>query len=82
MADSPTNKDSPTEEAPVVEQISEPVQDDTPNSLTLPPVTEAELNAIGAKIMRAELMGNTAKVESLKRELEALRARKERTVLK
>ena len=77
VADSPTNKDSPTEEVPVEEEINEPVQDDTPDSPTLPPVTEAELNAIGAKIMRAELMGNTAKVESLKRELEALRARKE-----
>ena len=77
VADSPTDRGSPVEEVPVEEQISEPVQDDTPDSPTLPPVTEAELNAVGAKIMRAELMGNTAKVESLKRELEALHARKE-----
>ena len=75
VADSPTNKGSPME-VPVEETI-DPLLDDNPDSSTPPPVTDAELNAIGAKIMRAELMGNTAKVESLKRELEALHARKE-----
>ena len=76
VADSPTDKDDISMEIPI-EETSETVHDVTPDSPTLPPVTEAELNAIGAKIMRAELMGNTAKVESLKRELEALHARKE-----
>lgn len=76
VADSPSDKDSAME-VPVEEETTEPVQqDDAPDSPTLPPVTDAELNAIGAKIMRAELMGNTAKVESLKLELEALHARK------
>ena len=37
------------------------------------PVTEAQLNSLGAKLMKAELMGNPAKVEKLKSELERLR---------
>ena len=63
-------------EVPAEEETTEPANDDAPDSPTLPSVTDAELNAIGAKIMRAELMGNTGKVESLKRELEALQARR------
>ena len=37
------------------------------------PVTDAQLNSLGAKLMKAELLGNAAKVEHLKKELERLR---------
>lgn len=37
------------------------------------PVTEAQLNSLGAKLMKAELVGNSEKVEKLKKELERLR---------
>lgn len=36
------------------------------------PVTEAQLNSLGAKLMKAELMGNNNKIETLKSELERL----------
>ena len=41
-------------------------------------VTDAQLNALGAKLMKAELMGNMTKVAALKSELERLRALKEK----
>lgn len=41
-------------------------------------VTDTQLNALGAKLMKAELMGNMTKVATLKRELERLRALKEK----
>ena len=41
------------------------------------PVTDSQLNAIGAKLMKAELMGDSEKVESLKEELAKLRKLKE-----
>ena len=41
------------------------------------PVTDSQLNAIGAKLMKAELMGDNEKVESLKEELAKLRKLKE-----
>ena len=41
VTDSPTDRGSPVEEVPVEEQISEPLQDDTPDSPTLPPVTDS-----------------------------------------
>ena len=41
-------------------------------------VTDTQLNALGAKLMKAELMGNATKVATLKRELERLRALKEK----
>jgi len=71
--DSPPDKNSPMEDA-TVEAMNYDAPSDSPE---VAPVTDAELNAIGAKIMRAELMGNAAKVETLKCELETLRARKE-----
>ncbi|XP_065897153.1 CWF19-like protein 2 [Dysidea avara] len=71
--DSPPDRNSPMEDA----TMETTDYDAPPDSPEVAPVTDAELNAIGAKIMRAELMGNTAKVETLKRELETLRARKE-----
>lgn len=37
------------------------------------PVTEAQLNSLGAKLMKAELVGNSDKVEKLKKELDRLR---------
>lgn len=37
------------------------------------PVTEARLNSLGAKLMKAELMGDSGKIEKLKQELERLR---------
>lgn len=37
------------------------------------PVTETQLNSLGAKLMKAELVGNSEKVEKLKKELERLR---------
>ena len=37
------------------------------------PVTESQLNSLGAKLMKAELVGDAAKVERLKGELERLR---------
>lgn len=40
-------------------------------------VTDSKLNAIGAKLMKAELMGDAEKIEKLKRELERLRRLKE-----
>ena len=36
-------------------------------------VTEAQLNALGAKLLKAELVGNSAKVDKLKKELNRLR---------
>ena len=36
------------------------------------PVTETQLNSLGAKLMKAELVGNSEKVEKLKKELERL----------
>ena len=36
------------------------------------PVTEAQLNSLGAKLMKAELMGNQEKVEKLRSELQRL----------
>ena len=41
-------------------------------------VTDTQLNALGAKLMKAELMGNMTKVAALKIELEKLRALKEK----
>lgn len=41
------------------------------------PVTDSQLNALAAKVMKAELMGNTAKVEKLKDELQKLRQLKQ-----
>ena len=41
------------------------------------PVTDSQLNAIGAKLMKAELMGDSEKAESLKEELAKLRKQKE-----
>ena len=43
--------------------------------VTIPaePVTDTQLNTLGAKLMKAELVGNTAKVEKLKKELDRLR---------
>ena len=37
------------------------------------PVTEARLNSLGAKLMKAELMGDSGKIEKLKQELDRLR---------
>ena len=37
------------------------------------PVTDAQLNSLGAKLMKAELLGNTVKIEHLKKALERLR---------
>jgi len=71
--DSSPNKDSSIGDA-TIEAMDNNALPDSPE---VAPVTDAELNAIGAKIMRAELMGNAAKVETLKHELETLRARKE-----
>ena len=76
VVDSPSDRDSPMDE-PDSNTIEATLDDVPPDSPEVAPVTDAELNAIGAKIMRAELMGNTTKVESLKCELETLRARKE-----
>ena len=46
---------------------------ETPVALPDKPVTEAQLNSLGAKLLKAELVGNTGKVEKLKSELERLR---------
>lgn len=40
-------------------------------------ISDSQLNAVGAKLMKAELMGDTEKVETLKEELEKLRKQKE-----
>ena len=37
-----------------------------------PPVTDGQLNALSAKIMKAEMLGNSAKIEKLKKELQEL----------
>ena len=41
------------------------------------PITDSQLNAIGAKLMKAELMGDSDKIEMLKKRLEHLRKMKE-----
>ena len=53
-----------------------PVEED--RGLKEETVTDTQLNALGAKLMKAELMGNMTKVATLKRELERLRALKEK----
>ena len=40
------------------------------------PVTDAQLNALGAKLVKAELMGDKGKIEKLKCEMDRLRKRK------
>ena len=42
-------------------------------AIPVEPVTDAQLNSLGAKLMKVELVGNTAKVEKLKKELDRLR---------
>ena len=46
------------------------------HSLT-PQVTDTQLNALGAKVMKAELMGDSVKAEKLKKKLEELRELKQ-----
>ncbi len=43
------------------------------NEKSLQPVTDAQLNTLGAKLVKAEMIGNVEKIESLKSELNKLR---------
>lgn len=54
------------------------VADEGEGELQVEAVTDAQLNALGAKLMKAELMGNATKVAALKSELDRLRALKEK----
>ena len=60
----------PTTERPC---IKEKERDSIPSQ----PVTDSQLNALAAKVMKAELMGNSVKVDKLKCELERLRRLKQ-----
>lgn len=55
---------------------------ETKNTLSQPedlsePVTDAQLNALGAKLVKAEMMGDAEKIKKLKHELDKLRKLKE-----
>lgn len=48
-----------------------------PSQSLTPQVTNTQLNALGAKVMKAELMGDSVKAEKLKKKLEELRELKQ-----
>ena len=58
-------------------KVPSPVEEQSHASVPVEPVTDSQLNAIGAKILKAEMMGNEAKVKQLKAEMERLRSVKE-----
>ena len=68
----PEQYSPPAQERSQVSEIAEQMRS-MPVAVPDEPVTEALLNSLGAKLMKAELVGNQEKVEKLKKELERLR---------
>ena len=68
----PEQYSPPAQEKSQVSEIAEQMRS-MPVAVPDEPVTEALLNSLGAKLMKAELVGNQEKVEKLKKELERLR---------
>ena len=75
----PSSRDEPGENLPDVTETSTlSGREGRLDQVELPaePITDTQLNAIGAKLMKAEMMGNAGKIEKLKKELEHLRKMK------
>ena len=75
---SPPSQIEPSDEPPFLpttREHSEAGEKSREPAVTVPeePVTEAKLNSLGAKLMKAELMGNQEKIDKLKNELQRLR---------
>ena len=78
--DSSAHMDEPGQSSPdVIESSTLSSQEREQDIVEVPaePITDTQLNGIGAKLMKAEMMGATGKIEKLKKELEHLRRMKE-----
>ncbi|XP_068612778.1 CWF19-like protein 2 [Brachionichthys hirsutus] len=65
------------DEAAVATSRSESESDDEEEEEEVPLLSEEEMNRLGAKLVKAEIMGNTAVVEKLKSQLDAAQKAKE-----
>ncbi|KAG9265288.1 CWF19-like protein 2 [Astyanax mexicanus] len=73
----PEKIQQPTGAALVEESSSESEEDDAEQEVQMPLLTDEEMNKLGAKLVKAELLGNTALMASLKAQLEAARKARE-----